>query len=405
MPTQPKNQKLVVNPTLDIRLTVGTRRKGEPRTFFEVPVSDGTTDLLGLIARVVSIDPRARTLPASVKANLDFLLESGILIPSGEAPAEVLPPTLQPKRHLELVPEVFRRRAQLSLEREKPVFNRGLVFLPNEIERDPPEQPGVPPAKNYPIGNSFVWVLDPGTRMWAPYGMSREGIKVVSDLASGRLKPERLGEDWRELLWHARIVVGRGYRKQRERHWSVHWARQARLLKSERYTVLREVLAPLQIALMRGYYRDLESEGYLDIDQKQVKFKRFSRHNDPLLQFVHRQSGHLVRRVTGENIFPSYSYLSAYMEGAQLKRHLDRPQCAWNASLLIDQEPEVNLSDSWPMYLETPRGEKEVRLDFGDVVFYSGTELPHWRNRISPQHRQTLGLLHYVPVDFTGSLE
>ena len=84
---------------------------------------------------------------------------------------------------------------------------------------------------------------------------------------------------------------------------------------------------------------------------------------------------------------------------------MDRPQCAWNGSLLIDENPETAVEDSWPLYLEVRGQVHVVRLDFGDAIFYSGTTLPHWRVADQVGRRQTLGLLHYVPIDFVGSLD
>ncbi len=162
------------------------------------------------------------------------------------------------------------------------------------------------------------------------------------------------------------------------------------------------MINPLQIAVMRSYFLAAETEGYLQID---TTSKRFVRHNDPLLRYVHRQSGELARQITGQAVVPSYSFLSAYMEGARLRRHTDRPQCVWNGSLLIEQSPKEGIESSWPIFFEIRRTIREIRLDFGDAVFYSGTDIPHWRNQNRKGHRQTLGLLHYVPLNFVGSLD
>jgi len=103
--------------------------------------------------------------------------------------------------------------------------------------------------------------------------------------------------------------------------------------KSDGVTVLREhPVAACSSRRRRRYSRALEHEGYFQIDRKSAFFK----HNDELFRFLHRQTGYLFRHVTGEMIIPSYTYLSAYREDADLERHVDRPQCVWNASLLVD---------------------------------------------------------------------
>ncbi len=161
----------------------------------------------------------------------------------------------------------------------------------------------------------------------------------------------------------------------------------------------------IQIAMLRKYFRAMEKEGYLSIDRVQIKEKRYYRHNDQLLKFIHRQTGHLVRQVTGQQIIPSFSYLAAYMKGAELAKHIDRPQCAWNMSLLIDEIPEGQKAKSWPIYLETPRGIVEVRLAPGEATLYQGDRVPHWRPALQGEQRQTVALFHYVPLEFTGSLD
>jgi hypothetical protein len=129
------------------------------------------------------------------------------------------------------------------------------------------------------------------------------------------------------------------------------------------------------------------------------------KHNDNMISAIHRQTGTLLTKITGEPLFPSYSYLSAYLEGAELRRHVDRPQCQWNGSMLIDAVPEHSLEGSWPIFLETSGGVHEIRLDLGDTVIYRGQEVPHWRNQLPVGDRQTLALFHYVRTNFTGSLD
>jgi hypothetical protein len=71
---------------------------------------------------------------------------------------------------------------------------------------------------------------------------------------------------------------------------------------------------------------------------------------------------------------------------------------------LIDTDPERDISDSWPIFLEVGKTTKEVRLEMGDGVLYQGTEVPHWREAIANGETTTLILCHFVPEDFAGSL-
>ena len=154
----------------------------------------------------------------------------------------------------------------------------------------------------------------------------------------------------------------------------------------------------------RTYYRALERNGYLLLDRDQVKNNRYEIHNDEVSRFMHLQSANLLRTITREPIYPSYSYLSAYRKGAELKKHLDRPQCAWNGSLLIDTNPDIEKAGYWPIFLECQSGVKKINQALGDLLVYRGHETPHWRPKLKQQSRQTLVLFHFVPIDFTGDL-
>lgn len=241
--------------------------------------------------------------------------------------------------------------------------------------------------------------------MWSVYKPDSETFRRLKALATSRNPLKQLSHEDAELCHHARILVPERWGPKRAKHGRLEFGRMCSDVKRNLHTVARSMIHPLQIGSMRHYFRALEAQGYMSLDRNQVKFHRYYIHNDPVMQFVHRQSGNLVRAITGEQIIPSYSFLSAYLKGARLKKHVDRPQCLWNGSLLIDQNPETDLEKSWPIYLESPNRTSEIRLDFGDALFYSGTKIPHWRKSIGRKNRQTLGLLHYVPIDFNGDLD
>jgi hypothetical protein len=404
--TAKKEDKYAFNPTFvpELRFAVRTRN-GE---FFKKDLRlRDALDYAELFTTLVTLKSNVRRLPKNLEEQREFLIEMGILVPASQIPKKV-PESVGMTLSLDLlrwVPRGLREEAARSVSRGTLRFNRGLALLQTGDSRPDTPYPGLTPFEDFPQGGPFLWVLDPGTRMWAVYRTQKAILEAIQKLISGKGSPNQFDPRLTELLWHARVLVGPDYLRRREDHWSRSLAEAKRKLEKERFTVVRSLLGPLQIAALRKYYRALESEGYLQLDMKQVKNMRYFRHNEPLLRFIHRQSGALVRKVTGEQVLPSYCFLSAYLAGAELKKHTDRPQCAWNGSVLIDENPEVGPADSWPIFLETPKGVHEVRLSMGDAIFYSGQELPHWRPKSAPDRRQTLGLLHYVPIDFVGSLE
>jgi hypothetical protein len=99
----------------------------------------------------------------------------------------------------------------------------------------------------------------------------------------------------------------------------------------------------------------------------------------------------VMKKYTGLDLVPTYSYMRLYKNGDELKRHKDRPCCEISTTLNLG-------GDSWPIYLEpdsskgsfkndeqnviyTASNSKGIKIDLkqGDMLIYSGCELEHWR--------------------------
>jgi hypothetical protein len=93
----------------------------------------------------------------------------------------------------------------------------------------------------------------------------------------------------------------------------------------------------------------------------------------------------VMKRETGLDLIPTYSYSRAYKKGDILRRHKDRPSCEISTTLNLGGDP-------WPIFIDgtgansvideykqihkpnAPKGTKVV-LDVGDMLVYSGCEL------------------------------
>lgn len=175
-------------------------------------------------------------------------------------------------------------------------------------------------------------------------------------------------------------------------------------LASRGYALLRRVLRPLHAAGLRQYLRQREAEGYFQPDTNQVELRDLLK-NDRLLSWLHHQLTALLNQLLPEPVKPSYNLIAIYRGGAELRPHTDRSQCAWNVSLALDMAPEPEPAQSWPICFEQAGKRSEVRLEIGDLVLYRGTDTPHWRPPLPRGQRQTIGLFHFVPLDFSGSLD
>ncbi|NBD11676.1 hypothetical protein [Corallococcus silvisoli] len=54
---------------------------------------------------------------------------------------------------------------------------------------------------------------------------------------------------------------------------------------------------------------------------------------------LHRQLSPFVSARVGRQVKPSYCHVAERMPGEVLRRHVDRPQCAFTLSLLVDFPP------------------------------------------------------------------
>ena len=116
----------------------------------------------------------------------------------------------------------------------------------------------------------------------------------------------------------------------------------------------------------------------------------------------------IMKKETGLQLIPTYSYARLYKNGDILKRHKDRPSCEISTTLNLGGDP-------WPIFIDgtgadtvideyknihkpnAPKGTK-VLLEVGDMLVYSGCELEHWRE---PFEGNTCGqvFLHYNHVN------
>jgi len=112
----------------------------------------------------------------------------------------------------------------------------------------------------------------------------------------------------------------------------------------------------------------------------------------------------VMKKETGLDLVPTYSYARIYKKGDILKRHKDRPSCEISTTLNLG-------GDSWPIFIDptgsnnvideyknihkpnAPRGER-VNLEIGDMLVYSGCELEHWREPFEGENCGQV-FLHY----------
>lgn len=253
-----------------------------------------------------------------------------------------------------------------------------------------------------------AWVTDAeGTGISPGYWLRGEFAEIVPQLKAGEKPQIELTDRQTTVLRQAKILVEPDYLEKRRREWSEQISNAAAFFQREKYTSLRQILPFEQLEAIREYFRQLQAEGFMQFNDKQVNL-RFAAHNDALSRYFHEQLAGLISRIAGETVKPSYVYSARYIEDAVLEAHTDRPQCEFTMSMQIDYFPSLKADEPspWALCVDDLRGEKvAVHLASGDGMIYKGCELVHYRDALFKGHKSTSIFFHFVPEGFEGSLD
>lgn len=150
-------------------------------------------------------------------------------------------------------------------------------------------------------------------------------------------------------------------------------------------------LINLQLRILRdGCYTLTENKNKFEDDQVKNSFTWYS----PLCceaLLVSLQKDY--EEILDKSLYPCYSYMRIMYGGAEMKKHKDRESCQYSATICLYEDIP------YPIFIEDRKGNKhEVHLDPGDLLFYRGTQLNHWREVYTgKEHIQTF--VHYVDVN------
>ena len=115
----------------------------------------------------------------------------------------------------------------------------------------------------------------------------------------------------------------------------------------------------------------------------------------------------------------TYSYTRKYERGAFLTSHTDRPSCEFSATFPISYDTDngkpwsiwvrndmnycgMDNDDSWELTMNAPFEDREnctqVLLEPGDALFYQGSNVIHWRDRLAGESARQI-FIHYLHAD------
>jgi hypothetical protein len=258
--------------------------------------------------------------------------------------------------------------------------------------------------KTFNLQGTIAWVRDPATGSLSPFWLGPRLEAALSRLRAGKPVPVSTPADVCRLLAGAGILTPEGYDERRCAEWAEVISKGAPYFRENGYAPLGRLIHPFNLAALRRYYRHAIRRGTIQLGDPQSS-RRFVAHNEAVARFFHHQIANAVGAIVGEPIKPSYVYFGSYLSGAELRKHTDRQQCEFSVTLCLDFSPEPELATSWPIRLDTSQGTVKVYQALGDGLVYRGTKVPHYRHVLGEGYTSTSIFFHYVPEDFSGSLE
>lgn len=172
--------------------------------------------------------------------------------------------------------------------------------------------------------------------------------------------------------------------------------------------IVDNVLHPEALKLFQHFFRNAINNNIFELGDRQAK--RYRAHNEPFSRFLHYEVLPLMERITGKKLRPTYTYLSAYVKGADLPEHTDRGDCEFTVSFLIEK-PE---NTKWPIYVhkkkqptkhigrtnQNPPKEECIEVDCqsGGLMMFCGTDHIHFREPLE-HNFYNIVLLHYCSIN------
>jgi hypothetical protein len=177
-------------------------------------------------------------------------------------------------------------------------------------------------------------------------------------------------------------------------------------LQKDGYQVVRNFLSKDLLSLTKQYF-DLKIENdELELDTGQVP-GTFTAYGTYIGDSILKMLQPVAESVIGEELYPCYTFFRLYNHMDRLKSHTDRPSCEFSATIPIFTDKP------WPLYMqeydfekygteklswhESSLNEKSINviLESGDVCFYEGTKMNHWRLPFDGNECYQL-FIHYV---------
>ena len=116
----------------------------------------------------------------------------------------------------------------------------------------------------------------------------------------------------------------------------------------------------------------------------------YSIYGDPTFDTLLMKVLPVMKKETGLEVVPTYSYARIYKKGDILKRHKDRPSCEISTTLHLGGDP-------WPIFMD-PTGSDNVIDEYKNIHKPNAPKLEHWREPFEGDNCGQV-FLHYNNVN------
>ena len=170
---------------------------------------------------------------------------------------------------------------------------------------------------------------------------------------------------------------------------------------------VEDVISPEIHHLVDEYFKTNIKNGVYPFGDRQSQ--RYKIIDEIMTRLLHLEFLPLIEKIVGRKMEATYTYISAYVKGADLPAHTDRPECEFTCSYIIGKPPDTN----WNIYVHktkqpekylgrydfTPPKEECIAVDCNQngLMIFNGTDHIHYREPLEHEYYNVV-LLHYKGI-------
>lgn len=166
------------------------------------------------------------------------------------------------------------------------------------------------------------------------------------------------------------------------------------MFKNNGYEYIRNFIDEPTRELMSIYYENkIRREDWKSQNSREKgNHSSYLMYADSLTEVILWKKLPFVSKITGKELYPTYSYVRIYQEGDEMNKHIDRPPC--EISLTVNVFTNENKSTFFIEDMDS--NVKGFDIEPGDAVIYLGEKIYHWRKPIEKDQFLVQFMLHYV---------